>query len=199
MTLIGYTSVLSDNNLIEIEITGEYEYKNEKWSSPTIHSTYHTNKCKMLKAYNLYGNEISQDNETTEIHSDAYMCNIKEEYEYNQNYIPFVFDFETGLHELRQKLFFDEEKIDIPGDFGLDEDTQYPHYIELPFYNKKDDITINFSGIQKIYDTQGVLHVEFYHINGKKEGEYIIYDFGKRITFNFVNDKQIGEYKKEKY
>jgi hypothetical protein len=107
MTLIGYTSVLSDNNLIEIEITGEYEYKHKKWSTPTIHSTYHTNKCKMIKAYNLYGNELSQDNlYENEILQDVYMCKVGAEYEYTTKTIPFVFDFETGLQQLRQKIFF---------------------------------------------------------------------------------------------
>jgi hypothetical protein len=201
MTIIGYTTVLSDNNLIEIEITGEYEYTDKKWSTPNIHSTYHTNKCKILKAYDVYGNEILQDNESTETQTDIYMCKVGAEYEYDKNTILFVFDFETGLNELRQKLFFDEKDISIPGDFGfeLDNDSIYPHYIELPLYKKKDDITINFCGVQKIYDTPGILDVEFYHINGKKEGDYKIYHNNKIYTLNFVNDEQIGTFKKEKY
>ena len=153
MAIIGYTTVLSDNTLIAIEITGDYEYRDREWSKPNIHSTYHTNKCKMIKAYDVYENEISQDKHFTETHPDIHMCKIGVEYEYNQNTIPFVFDFETGLQQLRQRVFFDEEKIDILGDFGFEsnDDSPYPHYIELTIYKKKEDITINFSEIGRAH------------------------------------------------
>ena len=55
------------------------------------------------------------------------------------------------------------------------------------------------SELKRTYYKNNVLKSEVFEINGKREGEYKIYNYGKIYTFNFVNDEQIGTYKKEKY
>jgi hypothetical protein len=55
---------------------------------------------------------------------------------------------------------------------------------------KKDNIDIKFSGIQRIWSSRGGLLYEFYHVNGIKQGKYKIYldDDVIEKTLHFVDD-----------
>ena len=185
----GYTNSLSDNSVIEIEIEiiDAYENYDYVYKQPTNNATYRTKKYNILNAYDVYGNKIDMKN------------NIF--FDYKLTFIFFVFDLETALHKLREKLFFNN----IEGTCGMDTDSedecQYPYVNGYDIYVKKDDIDINFSGMQYIYDNSGYIVIEFYHNNGIKEGVYKVSNtigtYNLEITF--CNDFEINFVKKCKY
>jgi hypothetical protein len=188
MSLIGYTVTLSVNSVVEVEIIGDYEIYGYVYKQPTNKATYRTKKYNILNAYDVYGNKIDMKD------------NIF--FDYKLTFMFFVFDLETALQGLRQKLFFD-----ITG--GFDTDITDPVSGDKLYcvpsdknaiFVKKDDIDINFSGTQYIYDNIGYIRYEFYHNNGIKEGVYKIsnpvLDYDTEIIF--CNDVEIDSVKKLK-
>ena len=73
------------------------------------------------------------------------------------------------------------------------------------FFEKKNILDKTFSGIQKSYYKNGVLQSEFFHCNGKIEGEYKTY-YNNKLSItnpqnkiiheicNYINGKIEGEY-----
>ena len=73
------------------------------------------------------------------------------------------------------------------------------------FFEKNNILDKTFSGIQKSYYKNGVLKSEFFHVNGKIEGEYKTYYNSKlsiinpqnkiiHETCNYIDNKIDGEY-----
>jgi hypothetical protein len=185
--LIGYTTSLSDNSVVEVEIIGDYEIYGYVYKQPTNNAIYKTQKYSILNvAYDVYGNKIDIKNNII--------------FEYEQKLISFCFNLDTELERLREKLFFNK----IEGIYGMDTDSEdecrYPHVNGYEIYVKKDDIDINFSGMQYVYDNLGYIVIEFYHNNGIKEGVYKLsnrcIDYDTEITF--CNDVEIDFVKKRK-
>jgi hypothetical protein len=185
MTFIGYTSDLTDltgDTLVEIEIKGNYKPFSSLYT-PNDNIFYILEKLDfsdILNIYNVYGDKITVEFDKT-IQKDS---------------IIFVKDFQIGLEKLKQKLFFD--KIIISHYDSDDDENEIWHNIftnsNYSIYKKKENININFSGIQNIYDKYGRLYATFYHVNGIKEGEYKIFaKFNKTYILNFVNDVQISD------
>jgi hypothetical protein len=185
MTFIGYTSDLTDltgDTLVEIEIKGNYKPFSSLYT-PNDKSLYILEKLDfsdILNIYNVYGDKITVEFDKT-IQKDS---------------IIFIKDFQIGLEKLKQKLFFD--KIIISHYDSDDDENEIWHNIftnsNYSIYKKKENININFSGIQNIYDKYGRLYATFYHVNGIKEGEYKIFaKFNKTYILNFVNDVQISD------
>jgi len=219
---IGYTTAFSENNdrLIKIEILGDSISSTEKmnFSDPLplnyINNipeteTYLTDKFKLLEVYDFNGNVITNRNDI-----DYILC--EQQTVIDIGLCTYYKSMERGLQELRKKLFFNEIKIDISDYF--DDDISDGKYITI--YKKKCNMhdilgsshgnerntldllgsspheerntQINFTGIQKMYDSYGNVTHEFYHNNGIKEGNFFVYNYFTNYIINFVNDKQIG-------
>lgn len=190
MANIGYTIDISDNYLIEIELFGNYNRYNHGYS-PTKNATYSIEKCKIINAYDIYGNKIVDEN--NKVYN---MCIDQQIFE---SKILFVFDFECGLEKLREKLFFnigDELFVQDEDDSNTeDEHNIYSIGTRFNIYKKKENVNINFSGFQNIYTDDGRLDIKFFHNNGIKEGLYKVYtgyENGlKLVIIDFINDIQI--------
>lgn len=186
MTCIGYTTDLTDDTLVEIEILDEYQPYDTLYR-PNEKSWYVSKKWNIKNTYDLHGELID--------------INSKREKFLEKESIIFVKDMQIGFENLRQKMFFDETYIEH---YDSDDDNLFFEFnivsekcIEI--YKKKDNIDINFSGIQNIYDSKGNLRITFYHVNGIKEGKYeILCGMDKKYIFNFINDIQIGDMIKTK-
>jgi hypothetical protein len=210
---IGYTTAFSDKNntLFKIEILGDtissseqfnitdplpVEYQNLVPEKPIVpeYATYLTNKFKLLEVYDYNGNIITDKNNI-----DYKMC--KEKVIVDIGICPYYNSMERGLQELRQKLFFNEIEMHINKSNNdednyedNDEDNYKNNYEDfITIYEKKCNKQINFTGIQKIYDSDGNITHEFYHNNGIKEGNFFVYNYFTNYVINFVNDTQIGE------
>ena len=191
MPEIGYTWILSDNSLLEVEIIGKHTKKDiyyMVYKAIPEKSTYKTNKCKALCAYDIYGNKIEDENNMA-----FRLCAKQFVFIYDGEHIPYVFDFNVALNKLREKTFFER----IEETYGMDTDSEdefsYPHVNPYDLYVKKDNIDINFSGMQYIYNTYGYIDIEFYHINGKKEGIYKVFNTGGKynLEITYCDDVEI--------
>lgn len=188
MSKIGYTLALSNDSVVKIEIIDEYEIDDGYvYIKPTNSATYTTKKYNILYSYDVYGNKIEREN-----------CIV---FNCDQKIIDFVFDLETSLHKLREKIFFNILKGTYGPDKGSQKEYKFPHFGVYKIYVKKDDIDIKFSGMQYIYNRLGYIVIEFFHINGIKEGVYkvsnTVGNYNLEITFcndvetNFVRTKKL--------
>jgi hypothetical protein len=193
MPEIGYTWILSDNSLLEVQIIGKHKGTKDYIFYKAIpeKATYKTNKCKAICAYDIYGNKIEDENNMA-----FQLCSKQFIYEYEyeeEKHIPFVFDFNVALNKLREKTFFEKNHETYGMDTDSEDEFSYPHVNPYNLYVKKDNIDINFSGIQYIYNTYGYIDIEFYHVNGKKEGIYKVSNtIGKyNLEITYCDDVKI--------
>lgn len=188
MMCIGYTTDLTDDTLVQISIDNDCKpYDDHFGYEPDEKAWFVAKEWIVLNIYDLYGEIID--------------INSKRENFLEKKSIIFVKDMQIGLNNLRQKLFFDVTELSY---YDSDDDDLFLEFnivsekcIEI--YKKKDNIDINFSGIQNIYNSIGHLSITFYHVNGIKEGKYeILCGIEKEYIFNFINDIQIGDIIKTK-
>lgn len=208
MTLIGYTNVLHDFLMAEIEVL-ESDYVPIK---NTIY--YETQKCKIIKFYNKYDNQVIDDDMTNDV---MYTIYKKFQHVDKSNVEPFRFTLNRNIciESLRLNLFFtkgeeiyiqDKDDQETEDEFNIyDIETRFNIYVKKTMLdinfakNKKDyyEEKIEFSGFQHVYDDDGKLLIKFYHNNGIKEGTYKYYcgyQMGEKIVvMDFVNDVQISE------
>lgn len=209
MTLIGYTNVLHDFLMAEIEVL-ESDYVPIK---NTIY--YETQKCKIIKFYNKYDNQVIDDDMKDDVQYQIYKCFPHVD---KTNVEPFRFTLNRNIcvEHLRLNLFFtkgkeifiqDEDDLlieDVHHIYGIG--TTFNIYVkrtipDIHFAKYKKDYyeqKIEFSGFQHVYDDDGKLLIKFYHNNGTKEGTYKVYgryfECGyKIVVMDFVNDVQISE------
>jgi hypothetical protein len=190
MAIIGYTWILSDDSLLEVEIIGKHEREIDYIYYRAIPEkvTYKTNKCKAICAYDIYGNKIEDDDNMA-----FQLCSNQFIFEYEEKHIPFVFDFNVALNKLREKTFFEKDKDTYGMDTDSEDEFSYPHVNPYNLYVKKDNIHINFSGMQYIYNTNGHIDIEFYHVKGKKEGIYKVFNTGGKynLEITYCDDVEI--------
>lgn len=208
MTLIGYTNVLHDFLMAEIEVL-ESDYVPIK---NTIY--YETQKCKIIKFYNKYDNQVIDDDMTNDVLYNIY---IKFPDIDKSDVEPFRFTLNRNIcvEHLRLRLFFtkgeeifihDKDDQETEDEFNIyDIGTRFNIYVKKTMLdinfakNKKDyyDEKIDFTGFQHVYDDDGKLLIKFYHNNGIKEGTYKYYcgyQMGEKIVvMDFVNDVKISE------
>lgn len=208
MTLIGYTNVLHDFLMAEIEVL-ESDYVPIK---NTIY--YETQKCKIIKFYNKYDNQVIDDDMTNDV-----LYNIYKKYpnvdKSNVESFRFTLNRNICVEHLRLRLFFtkgeeifiqDKDEQETKDEFNIyDIGTRFNIYVkktmlDINFSKIKRDYyeeKIEFSGFQHVYDDDGKLLIKFYHNNGIKEGTYKYYcgyQMGEKIVvIDFVNDVQISE------
>lgn len=202
---IGYTTVYSEKSdkLFKIEVLGESKSSYDDAIKPQSEieriimkryekvpvpetATYYTNKIKFLEAYDVYGNIITDENDM-----DYVICREKLILHYNQLQIRYYKTMERGLDELRKDLFFNEIEMDI-SDYIDNSDDNNDNDNNITIYKKKRNKKINLSAFQKIYEPDGNVINEFYHVNGIKQGNCIVYDYFTNYIINYVNDKEMN-------
>jgi hypothetical protein len=203
---IGYTTVYSQNHdrLFKIEILGETKSSYDDATKPQDEleriimkryekvpvpetATYYTNKIKFLEAYDVYGNIITDENDM-----DYVFCREKLILHYNQLQIRYYKTMERGLDELRKDLFFNEIEMDISDYINNSDDDDDIYDNNITIYEKKRNKKINLSAFQKIYYDDGNVINEFYHVNGIKQGNCIVYNYFTNYIINYVNDKEMN-------
>jgi len=194
MSLIGYCNFLHDFLMAEIEVSESdyYLVKN------TIY--YETNKCKVIRLFDVYDKEMTDDNMKNNVQYQIYKYypNVNKEL---VEPFRFTLDRLICLEQLRQKLFFTKSEsifVQDEDDSNIeDEHNIFPIGTYCDIYKKKDNVNINFSGFQNIYTDNGRLFIKFFHNNGIKEGTYKVYtgyeNGYKIVVMDFVNDVQISK------
>jgi hypothetical protein len=204
---IGYTTAFCDDKLLKIEILGQsmlstqyhnrhnnyndYNTTNSSDRFDQQKATYVTDKFRILDVYDYKGNLV------TNLYDDDMDCLLaKEKAVIDIGVAPYFVCMERGLEELRKDLFFNEvplltENLDIIEDIDSDDSDDFEN---MTICKRKKKFT--FTGIQKIYDSDGIVVQEFYHNNGIKEGKYYLYRYFVNYIINFVNDKQVGDIEK---
>jgi hypothetical protein len=190
MSIIGYCNFLHDFLMAEIEVL-DSDYNLVK---NTIY--YETNKCKVVRFFDMYDNEVKDEdmNNNVKYQIYKYFPNVYKEYEFR-----FTLLRQICLEQLREKLFFTKSEsifVQDEDDSNIeDEHNIYPIGTRFNIYKKKDNVNINFSGLQNIYKDDGHLFIKFFHNNGIKEGVYKVYtgyENGlKIVVMDFVNDIMI--------
>jgi hypothetical protein len=190
MSLIGYCNFLHDFLMAEIEVL-DSDYNVVK---NTIY--YETNKCKVVRFFDVYDNEVADEdmNNNVKYQVYKYFPNVNKEYEFR-----FTMNRQICLEQLREKLFFTKSEeifVQDEDDSNIeDEHNIYPIGTRFNIYKKKEIAHINFSGFQNIYTDDGRLFIKFFHNNGIKEGVYKVYtgyENGlKIVVMDFINDIQI--------
>lgn len=200
---IGYTtaqvSSSNDDRLFKIEIVGDSISSRDRHNiiepptyldrflpeKPIVPETalYYTNKIRFLEVYDVYGNIITDENDI-----DYIVCRKKVVDDIGL--CPYYTTMERGLDKLREDLFFNEIEMDI-SDYinNSDDDTDDTN---ITIYEKKRNKKINLSAFQKIYDSDGNVINEFYHVNGVKQGNCIVYNYFTNYIINYVNDKEMN-------
>ena len=173
MTHIGYTLDLVDDLLTEIEVEKYKPYDEYfPYDDSDEKISFYATKWKIKNFYDLYGNKINYE-------KNIYIPD---------RYIIYVKGFTIGLENLRAKIFFNCNTLFINNNLNGDYICTY-YYL----YKKKENLNINFSGVQNIYDNFGRLIISFFHNNGNKQGEYkICIRKDKNFILNFIDDIQIG-------
>jgi antitoxin component YwqK of YwqJK toxin-antitoxin module len=127
----------------------------------------------------------------------CYSNEIKEE---NKLYV----EYYTANYEILQVEDVDgnilNEKVKLQGEihYYLTKEVPINRINYRIFFDDKNILGKEFSGIQKMWYYTGQLHQEFFHINGKEFGEYKKYDENGQLWIEcvYVDGKIEGEYKK---
>lgn len=189
MTENIYGFTVHSNYLCKIKILDIDEHNEQ---SKTMYNpqngTYQTSRYKIIEIYDIYGNLINEDENIEKV-----LVPIDCVFE-DQGIVLYNIDINVALDNLREKIFFDEIYIYINDknnmDYIRDDFPMYQDYYITLLREKKDNIDINFSGIQRKWGLQGDLLFEFYHVNGIKQGSYKIYLDDNTIekTLHFIDD-----------
>lgn len=189
-TIYGF--IVRNNYLCKIEILDIDEHNEQ---SKTMYNqqngTYQTSRYKIIEIYDIYGNLINEDENIEKV-----LVPIDCVFE-DQGIVLYHINMNVALDNLRCNIFFDETYIYIDDknnmgyirdDFPMYQD-DYITYITY-LCEKKDNIDINFSDIQRKWGSLGDLLFEFYHVNGIKQGPYKIYRDDDVIekTLYFIDD-----------
>ena len=178
----GYTiySVKDNDFICHIEILDEYNspcfepgFMNEDNKKNAIYSSI---KFKIINIYDEYNNILINDI-SNNIINNVYTDEIY--FAENKEVICEHYKLKKYFYEYYPTNFIEHhERWEIYKNMTPEGAKKY-------LYNRK-NIKNNHIGIQKIYTEEGYLSAEFFHINGIKNGKYIIYDFYNK---DFIEDK----------
>lgn len=186
MDKYGYTIYrVKDNDFIcHIEILDEYNapcfepgfmnWNNEK------NAIFSSKKFKIINIYDEYNNIII-NNIINDISNDTINNVYTDEIYFAENKEVICERYKLEKYFYKYYPKNKTEHIEI---FKLSKNMT-PEGAKKYLYNRK-NIKNNHIGIQKIYSNEGYLCSEFFHINGIKNGKYIIYDFYNK---DLIEDK----------